>query len=454
MQPVPLDRVVSEAHVVVAVEEVVAVVDGAVVLVLLMHQIRVEEDQIILLHLCRIPVVHPEIDLEMVMRKLLTLAHRFNPAHAYGNRCVLHSDFLLISVSIIEDEVGRRNPSSTFTGSETAANLNSANSKSVTVKAKWTANCSSGLSVNGVKNFSYTGSVQTFTACPGETYKLEVWGAQGGGNNGLGGYGGYSYGSISFSEKTSLYVVVGQQGSASTGYSISGGYNGGGSITVSSQITPSSISKVSADSHLSSGGGATHIATKTGLLSSLSSYKSSVLIVAGGGGGTGWSPFCNKQRNGYSQYYCSGGGYIGNEAVSYNAPATDSGGTQTRGGYGVFTQPTATECDYRSKVSGSNGSFGQGANGYWDHPSFGGSAGGGGGYYGGGTSSSCNEVGGGGGSGYIGNSALSNKRMYCFQCTASTSSSTYTVSTTSTGAHVANAANTGNGYARITYLGT
>ena len=32
----------------------------------------------------------------------------------------------------------------------------------------------------GTKNFDYTGGIQTFTAPDTGTYKLEVWGAQGG----------------------------------------------------------------------------------------------------------------------------------------------------------------------------------------------------------------------------------------------------------------------------------
>ena len=45
----------------------------------------------------------------------------------------------------------------------------------------------------------HTGSVQTFTAPSATTYKLEVWGAQGGGN---GGKGGYSIGNISLISST------------------------------------------------------------------------------------------------------------------------------------------------------------------------------------------------------------------------------------------------------------
>ena len=75
-----------------------------------------------------------------------------------------------------------------------------------------------------VKNFAYTGSSQTITIPTTGTYKLEVWGAQGGTNTKTGGKGGYSVGTISLTSNTNIYVYVGGQPSSYTG-----GYNGGGS---------------------------------------------------------------------------------------------------------------------------------------------------------------------------------------------------------------------------------
>lgn len=134
-----------------------------------------------------------------------------------------------------------------------------------------TCNITEGTS-NYAKTFNYTGGIQT-DSLPSGRYKLEVWGAQGGddnwsgGSNHEGGYGGYSYGEITFNSTQKLYIVVGGKGvnSSSSGE----GYNGGGKAT----------------GHGSSGGGATHIATATGKLSELSNNTSSILIVAGGGGG-------------------------------------------------------------------------------------------------------------------------------------------------------------------------
>lgn len=44
--------------------------------------------------------------------------------------------------------------------------------------------------------------------------------------------------------------------------------------------------------------------------------------------------------------------------------------------------------------------------------------------------------------------------MYSTGCTSSTGTATKATCTDSTGTHVSKAANTGNGYAKITYLGT
>ena len=60
-----------------------------------------------------------------------------------------------------------------------------------------------------------------------------------------------------------------------------------------------------------------------------------------------------------------------------------------------------------------------------------------------------------GGSSYIGNSSLTNKGMYCYNCTASTATDTKTTSTTCTSSTAtANCAKQGNGSAKITILST
>lgn len=59
----------------------------------------------------------------------------------------------------------------------------------------------------------------------------------------------------------------------------------------------------------------------------------------------------------------------------------------------------------------------------------------------------------GGGSGYIGNTLLTNKAMYCYNCTESSETSTKTISTTCHNENpTSNCAKEGNGYAKITLI--
>ncbi len=232
---------------------------------------------------------------------------------------------------------------------------------------------------NQVYNFDYIGSEDTFdTPCAGQ-YKVEVWGAQGGGPEG--GAGSYSTGTIELNEGEKLYINVGSQGGETEG-----GYNGGGTGGANN------------GQMAYAGGGATHIATSSGLLSELSEAKESVIIVAGGGGGSG---------SNVGAFGGAAGGYIGNDGYdvgnhsfkAYNG----TGATQTAGG--------------RSYNGGANcgvGTFGSGGN--FCNNGYGG-AGGGGGWYGGGGSNR-GHGGAGGGTGYISNSRLTDGMMYGYKITS------------------------------------
>ncbi len=108
-------------------------------------------------------------------------------------------------------------------------------------------------------NFPYKGQAQSLTLTAGK-YKLEVWGAQGGGNTVAGGKGGYSFGEVTVQNNTVVYCIVG--GSGRWG-SIGGGFNGGGN----------------GGGATGSGGGASDFRiSNNGLYSRC--------IVAGGGGGS------------------------------------------------------------------------------------------------------------------------------------------------------------------------
>ena len=249
--------------------------------------------------------------------------------------------------------------------------------------------------------FEYIGSEEEFVVpCTGK-YKLEVWGAgtptYTGNSSYVKGAGGYSTGEIELTENEVLYINVGGQGvmASGTNTTAEGGYNGGGSVISKWRYSTTSIS----------GGGATHIATASGLLYELENNKDDILIVAGGaGGGTYYSTSYKIATGG------SGGGSVGGSGTSAQENH-GTGGTQTEGGYNNLYPELG------------HGSFGKGADSITIHEDriYGGA--GGGGYYGGGAGATTDQVvtsltndysAGGGGSGYVGNSRLSNAHMTAY----------------------------------------
>jgi len=276
--------------------------------------------------------------------------------------------------------------------------------------------------VSYVVAYEYT-EEEEFVAPYDGIYKLEVWGAQGGSYSDKyhGGYGGYSVAYVNLEKDDILYVNVGGAGSFTSGLS-EGGYNGGGNSTLDTT------------KYTGSGGGATHIALESGLLSELSEYSknnnSPILIVAGGGGGA-------SQDSGGTDFGIggNGGGITGNDGTSeYNSTYIGYGGTQTAGG--------------ASKIEA--GSFGQGGNASTSSSSRGG--GGGAGYYGGGSGYK-NGAAGGGGSGYIANNSIYNKYMVCYDCETSSELATLTYSLANVSEMPkSNYSKMGNGYAKITFV--
>ena len=267
-----------------------------------------------------------------------------------------------------------------------------------------------------VMNFDYTGSVQTATLAPG-TYKLECWGGQGGTYSSyIGGYGGYSKGTITLTEATTVYISVGGAGSSS---STAAGFNGGGTGISSGR----------------GGGGATDVRIGQNSLYSR-------VIVAGGGGGAGvTSANANPCGCGGGEY--GGDGYYNDTTGSYTIGQNRCGGSasQTAGGKTWSTSTQAT--------------FGQGGNasGYS-------CGGGGGGWYGGGgaydSDSDSDGRWGGGGSGYVytsstaknyPNGCLLNSTHYLTNAQTIAGNTSFTSPTGS-----AETGHTGSGFCRITNL--
>ena len=226
-----------------------------------------------------------------------------------------------------------------------------------------------GNSEKSVLNFAYTGKAQSVTLEPGK-YVLECWGAQGGyrSNSSYGGKGGYSTGTLTLTQKTTIYIYVGGSGNSVTSASNSiypGGFNGGGYRY-----------------NYKGGGGATDIR-----IGSASLYAR--VIVAGGGGSDGGPNYSGGYAGGVSgtrgNFGCGSYGYGGSQTASYSSlSAINSQGTTN---------------------SSSNCAAGFGFGGFGCYYASGYGGAGGGGWYGGqGTypdGSGDDDGGGGGGSGYV-----------------------------------------------------
>ena len=246
--------------------------------------------------------------------------------------------------------------------------------------------------------YNYTGGMQSFTTPCSGTYKLEVWGAQGGqgqaynGRVATGGYGGYSTGNVSLIAENVIYIGVGGMGaySGNNWNRVSGGYNGGAESEIKDTNKGTG----------GGGGGATHIGTRNGTLAQYGN-TSGLFIVAGGGGGGGGS----SDSDDPTPYGGTGGATNGGSGTK-SVYTPGSGGTQT--GPGMANQ-----------YGWHSGSFGQGGT----TTSSNAAGAGGGGLYGGGGSD--HYSGGGGGSGYIGGVS---------------------------GGSMQNGVRSGNGYARITLV--
>ncbi len=268
--------------------------------------------------------------------------------------------------------------------------------------------------------YNYTGNEQTFNVPFSGYYKLEVWGAQGGGDTTyVGGYGGYSSGEIYLNKNDKVYINVGGQGGSNNTETNIGGYNGGG------------YSGNGSGYYSFGGGGATSIAKTSGTITSIGeSNLNEIIMIAGGGGGA---------VTGSATQGGSGGGYIGGSGT---APSTSSWNTSTY----IPIGGSQTGVGYAYQATIRQGAFGTGhtsnTNGW--------GGGGGGGLYGG---SNGHGTTGAGGSGYIDNSSLTNKVMYCYNCSESSDESTKTISTTcASESPTENCAKKGNGYTKITYI--
>lgn len=329
-------------------------------------------------------------------------------ASNYPNGCLLNSSYYLSNAQTIAGDQSFPAPSgSTETGHSGNGHVKITKLSDVIYLTH---------AKNNIMDFNYTGSVQSKTLKPG-MYTIECWGGQGGTYSSyIGGYGGYSKGTITLTEATTVYISVGGAGSSS---STAAGFNGGGTGISSGR----------------GGGGATDVRIGQNSLYSR-------VIVAGGGGGAGvTSANANPCGCGGGEY--GGDGYYNDTTGSYTIGQNRCGGSasQTAGGKTWSTSTQAT--------------FGQGGNasGYS-------CGGGGGGWYGGGgaydNDSDSDGRWGGGGSGYVYTSAtaknypngcLLNSTHYLTNAQTIAGNTSFTSPTGS-----AETGHTGSGFCRITNL--
>ena len=310
--------------------------------------------------------------------------------------------------------------------------------------------------IGTVYDFEQKDEEQTFVVPETGIYKLETWGAQGGSYNETyyGGYGAYSTGYIKLEKGEELFINVGGTGSCAYGggnhkNQTPGGYNGGGAATAFTGSTTTSNKSCS-------GGGATHIASKSGTLSTLEQYKGTyseengtynsdtILIVSGGGGGSIYG--AND-----TTVWASIGGAAG--GVEGGLPVITSKDTTAK----VYlysanpaTQSVPGDIFYDSYRTGTapkytNGAFGLGGTKC--------GPGGGAGWYGGSSYSYAS-----GGSSFIGSSRLMSyngleKEMYCYECVESDKEQTKTISIKEASeTPTAKQAKIKDGYAKITFM--
>ena len=192
--------------------------------------------------------------------------------------------------------------------------------------------------------FDYTGGEQVFTVPHTGYYQLEAWGAQGGGSTG--GKGAYTSGMIYLNEGEKIYVYVGSQGGSNSTITNIGGYNGGG------------YSGNYVNYYSYGGGGATDFRLNNGVWNDSTSLASRIMVAAGGAGGV----------NRLTTIGGEGGTLIGGNSTTSESSYTSStynttGGTQI--GAGASYQSTRGGGFGYGKQSNTNGYGGGGGGGYY-----------------------------------------------------------------------------------------
>lgn len=208
-----------------------------------------------------------------------------------------------------------------------------------------------------VIDINYSGDVYEFIASDTGVYKLEVWGAQGGGHHGN---GGYSVGIKRLRQGEKLYVYVGERGKNRA----TGAFNGGGVC----------YCYIHSDrKECNGGGGATDIRTTKN-----DNYNDRLIVAGGGGGnyaadnfgyGGGEVSGSTYAYLGVKETYpangavggnckvidgsCAGGSTGCSSSYQYISLFTGAGGGGYVGGVGVFSNTSGPSGLWASHIIGS-----------------------------------------------------------------------------------------------------
>jgi hypothetical protein len=235
-----------------------------------------------------------------------------------------------------------------------------------------------GTTLDGMVTVS--SGIQYFTLPSNGTYRISVYGAQGGNLDGTGAYGAYMRGDFILTQGDTLKIIVGQMGLDSQDYggNDDGGGGGGGTFVALSDNTPLIIA---------GGGGGT-----TGSHSSTTSpgqtgTSGGFTYSNGAGMGTNGDGGADGQTNGRA----SGGGGFYTDGQS-----SQEGGSGDLGGYSFLNGGNGGTSGNNGGYYGGDGGFGGGGSGWHNSLC---RSGGAGGYSGGqGGTWSGQKSGGGGGS--------------------------------------------------------
>jgi uncharacterized repeat protein (TIGR02543 family) len=208
------------------------------------------------------------------------------------------------------------------------------------------------------KTFNYTGGVQSYTAYAGVQYRIQCYGAQGGGglpSKGTGANGAYTIGYRTPSSNETWYIYVGGAGGTSYvgwdnvgSYNGSGGYNGGGAGKYGYNNNYSY-------SGSGGGGGASSISTTNAAASGAN------IAIAGGGGGAAYNYYASGSATANGNTSASSNGVRGTGSSTGNSILGAGGGGYYGGkaGNNVVAEGGYSGTNYTGGTASSSTSQGQ-----------------------------------------------------------------------------------------------